>query len=173
MNRHLIACAAAVLAAGCQEAPRAPLDLESSTEFLFTNFNGDTTELGLAILDLEAAITASGTDLTGDKDQRSFSLPILQGEALGDLEQVPETDPANQTPALVLGKSIHDYAENVTLASEPNHVCIESDTTVAYEREYLSDLACFEDGSCDTVQSVNAVRKENLLAKAWYDLFKD
>lgn len=168
-----VALAAVVMSGACKEAPRASLELEDATVYLFTNFNGDAEELGFAVQDLEAAINGSGVDLTGDPRERAFTLPQLNSETLGDLEQVPETSAENQVPTVALGRSRHDYAANVALASEPNHVCIESNTTVAYIREFLSDLSCFEDGSCDTLETVNAVRKENFLAKAWYDLFKD
>ena len=167
------ALTAVVLSGACKEAPRASLELEDATVFLFTNFNGDAEELGFAVQDLEAAISASGIDLEASARDRAFTVPRLNSSTIGDLQQVPGTEFESQIPTVALGLSRHDYAANLALVAETNHVCIESDSTVSYTREFLSDLACFESGSCDTVQTTNAVRKENILAKAWYDLFKD
>jgi hypothetical protein len=40
------------------------------------------------------------------------------------------------------------------------------------QREFLTDTACFEDASCDRLEASQEVRKENFLAKVWYDQLK-
>lgn len=170
---------ALVFATACKPADEAPDDvpeggtysLESGPVYLFSGFEGDAAELGLAVLDLEAAM--EGIDFTTVAKDRAFTLPKLTADDLGGATAPPGTDPENQVATVLLGKSVHDLAANYAVTTEPNYVCIESDTTVFYGRTFTSDTACWNDKTCEYLRTTNEVRKENFLAKAWYDLFKD
>jgi hypothetical protein len=111
-------------------------------------------------------------DLTGSLGDRSFTPPILTDEFKGGVTG-PDVAAEEQVPVSVAGMSRHDLDTNLGLVGETNQVCIESNTTVFYERTFTTDEACFLDGSCDTLSTENEVKKENLLAKVWYDVFKD
>jgi|JI10StandDraft_1071094.scaffolds.fasta_scaffold291204_2 hypothetical protein len=169
-----------VALAACKAAEEAPDDLvegatytlgEAAT-YAFSGFDGDEAELVVALLDLEAAMGELDVDVSNPKD-RAYTLDKLTESQMGGATMPPEADPAEQIATLVLGRSDHDVAANETIVAEPNQVCIESNTTVYYARTYTTDLDCFVDGTCDLVRSTNEVRKENALAKGWYDLFKD
>ncbi len=171
MDSRILAAALLLGASACKEAERAPLALEDANVFLFTNFEEADEVLAPVIADLEAAMAT--IDLAGDLDLRSFTVPILAFDQLGGANAPAEVEAINQIPSLILGESTHDYATNKTVATELNHVCIESNSTKFYGRTIVSDQACWDDGSCAVLRTTNEVRKENALAKAWYDLFKD
>ncbi|HMV65917.1 MAG TPA: hypothetical protein PKA64_03620 [Myxococcota bacterium] len=156
---------------GCKPAPDAPLSLEDGVTFLFSDFEGDAAELESAILDVETEI--KGADLSADAKDRAFTLPKLTADKLGGATAPPGTDPNNQVATVLLGRSERSFDDNYDLALELNYVCIESDTTVFYGRTLVSGGDCWADRSCEYLRTTNEVRKENLLAKAWYDLFKD
>jgi len=168
-----------IVTVGCkpaEEAPPADTDatysMADAATYVFSGFEGDEAELATALLDLERAMGA--VDLTAsDPKDRAYTIDKLTADELGGATAPPGADPANQIASLVLGLSNKDIAANDTLVLETNQVCIESNTTVYYERTFTSDTGCFTDGSCDILRSTNEVRKENLLAKAWYDLYKD
>lgn len=155
----------------CKPAPEASLSLEDGVTFLFSDFEGDAAELESAILDVEAEIKAA--DLSVEAKDRAFTLPKLTADKLGGVTAPPGTDPNNQVATVLLGRSEHDFDANYMLALETNYVCIESDTTVFYGRTIVEGEDCWEGRTCSFLRTTNEVRKENILAKAWYDLFKD
>jgi hypothetical protein len=145
--------------------------LQTAPMYLFSGFEGDVAQLGIAVADLEFAM--KDIDLTLSAKDRAFTLEKLTADKLGGAIAPPGTDPANQIATVLLAESIHNLDDNYDLTLEPNYVCIESDTTVFYGRSFTSDTACWADRSCDYLRTTNEVRKENILAKAWYDLKKD
>ncbi len=177
--RLLLPLALLALGLGCAKDTKQDIDdvVDNDDDLdpavrLFASFEDeDTTLLVGALLTFETL--AEDYDLTATVDQRSFITNPLTAENLGGADAVPGTSPDDQIPRVVLGRSLRTYDENVTLAWELNQVCIESNTTMYYARTLTSDLACFQDASCDALRSTNEVRKENPLAKAWYDLYKD
>ncbi len=156
---------------GCKAPPEAPGDLGDLSIYLFENFADEDPEvMAVGAENLEAFLL--DLDLEADVSDRAFTLPILTPEHWGDI-QGSDVDPEDQVPVAVAGESRHGLAENLTLVAETNHVCIESDTTRYYDREFLSDLDCFEDDTCDTVETLNEVLKQNPLATVWYDMYRD
>jgi hypothetical protein len=112
------------------------------------------------------------TLLTKTKDT-AVTMPVLNGDFLGGLS-VPEGVSASaQIPVALSAISVHDVDTQLGLVLEPNQVCIESATTTWAGREFLTDTACFEDKSCDSLSVSQEIFKENALAKVWYDQFKD
>ncbi|MCB9682837.1 MAG: hypothetical protein H6733_15325 [Alphaproteobacteria bacterium] len=180
--RYLAPLAMVVLASACKP-PDDLVDDTTDTDtalsladvfpLLFKDFEQGPDRLGELVDAMEAEIAAKGIDLDGALDQRSFTLAPLTHDGL-DVTFPPGTNAEDQQPVVVLGRSSHTFADNLGTALEANQVCIESDSTVYYDRTYTSDLGCFEDASCDALTSTNEVRKElSILAAGWYDLFKD
>jgi hypothetical protein len=162
-----------ILAAACQTAVEAPATLEGALKSTFTNFETeDVRVLQVAVVKMMEEMEAF--NLT-DEDSlaRAVSPSALTHEELGGVTPPPDTDPADQVPVALFGQSVHDFDANRTLAGEPNQVCIESNSTKFYARTFTTDEACFVDGTCEFLRTTNEVRKENIIAKAWYDLFKD
>lgn len=173
--RPLIALSAALLV-GCgtpDELPEDLLDLTEALPGLFRDFEGDDAQL-VEYLEVIEESLASRDDLAweGDEDVRRFLLDPLPHEGL-DVTTPPGTSPDDQLPVVAFGVSRHDFDTNLPLRAELNQVCIESNTTVYYRRTFTEGGDCLVDGSCDISRSTNEVRKESLVARAWYDLFKD
>lgn len=172
---------AAMAAMACKPPPEVPADLGATAETLFRTF--DTEPENLPFLMAAAEDQMGSFDLAGDLDDRKFQLQPLDlsdtsefGEA--DITFPVEEDVTRQSPILVVGESRHPFATSILPALETNQVCIESDTTVAYRREWLENEACFKDGSCEVGRTNNEVRKELglgaiIIAAGWYDLKKD
>jgi hypothetical protein len=163
----------AVLATACgKPPPEAPDELGDLSIYLFENFDAEDVEvLQVGTQNLEDFL--STIDLTAeDVDDRAFTLPILAEDHFGGITG-SGYDVNEQIPVGEAGLSRHDLEANMELVAETNHVCIESGTTVSYDREFLSDLDCFMDGTCETVETVNEVLKRNTLASIWYDQYRD
>lgn len=167
-----VPCAAFVAAslAACTPPDEAPEEISEPMIALFSGFDGDAAELGRATLALESAL--ADLDLSGPLDDRAFTVPALTEADLGGLTFPADADPADQVPVAIAGQSAHPVAANRALVQEASQVCIESNTTVWYERTFDSDIACFTDGTCDSVQTTNVVHKKSLI-EFWYELFKD
>lgn len=161
------------LVAGCAKPPpEAPKELGDLSLFLFQHFEDeDPAEFAAGLLNLKGFVEK--TDLTLDAKDRAVTLPLLDGEALGSLAIPTGADVEKQVPVALAGLSTHPLDGQKQLAVEPNQVCIESGTTVWAERKFLTDEACFADGSCPDLSITQEVRKENFLAKVWYDQLKD
>jgi hypothetical protein len=113
------------------------------------------------------------TDFTLDAKDRALTMPKLEGESLGSLSIPDGATIEKQIPIALAGKSSHPLKGQRELAVEPNQVCIESSSTVWARRAFTSDDGCFVNGSCDSMTTETEVRKENFLAKVWYDQYKD
>jgi len=151
---------------------KAPKEIDELSAYLFANFESETgdelvagtEELRKFLKDLDLA--------NAELDDRTFSMSPLQNDDWGGIEGSPE-DPAMQLPLAVAALSDHDLTANIDLAGNKNHVCIDSNTTVYYDREFDSQKKCFLDGDCDTLRTTNEIRKESVIAKVWYDMYKD
>lgn len=156
---------------GCAKAPvEAPAELGAIGLFLFEHFEDeDTEELAAGLNNLLPFLEAEDFDL--DPKDRAVTMPVLEGAALGGLSIPAGVEASSQVPVALARQSPHNMALNRELAMEPNRVCIESSTTVWAERSFVSGEDCFGDGSCDRLEVTQEVRKENALAKVWYDQF--
>lgn len=164
---------ALLLAVGCAKPPpEAPKELGELGLFLFQHFEDeDTAELAAGLVNLRPFI--EDTDFTLDAKDRALTMPKLEGESLGSLSIPDGATIEKQIPIALAGKSSHPLKGQRELAVEPNQVCIESSSTVWARREFTSDDGCFVNGSCDSMTTETEVRKENFLAKVWYDQYKD
>jgi hypothetical protein len=161
------------LVGGCAKPPaEAPKELGDLGLFLFKHFEDeDPAEMAAGLLNLRGQVQAM--DLSADPKDIAVTMPILEGDNLGGLSIPAGIDAELQVPIALAGESVHPIDKQPILALEPNQVCIESDTTVWAMRDFLSDTACFEDGSCDRLDTLQEVRKENFLAKVWFDQYKN
>lgn len=171
---------AAVALFACKPADEAPdvvvgeqvYALADIPHLMFTNFDaGDATLMTQLLEDLKLEV--GKVDLSVKPKDRAFTIPSLTADQLGGAVMPEGVDPANQVSTVVLGQSTHTVDANAALVIEANQICIESETTKYAGRTFLSDAACFPGRGCDVLRTSQEVRKENLLAKAWYDQFKD
>lgn len=156
---------------GCAKPPvEAPAELGNIGLFLFEHFDDEELEeLEAGLLNLIPYLEAEDFGL--DASERAVTMPVLEGGALGGLSIPAGAEAAKQVPVALARQSSHNIGANRELALEPNRVCIDSDTTVWANRTITSGGDCFGDGSCDRLEATQEVRKENLLAKVWYDQF--
>lgn len=171
--RALPLSAPVLLLVACAKAPvEAPAELGELGLFLFQHFEDeDPAELQAGLLNLVPFLEAE--DLSLDAKDRAVTMPVLDGPSLGGLSIPAGAAAEDQIPVALAGRSVHALDDQRALAVEPNQVCIESESTVWAGRTFLSDEGCFADGSCDTLETLTEVRKENFLAKVWYDMYKD
>lgn len=176
--RHLPPLLAIVLASACTPPPAASDEVDEGESFsidegirlMFQEF--ENTERLPGIIEGWERVTKD-IDYEGDFDQREFTVSPLPHDGL-DITVPPETDPDDQTPAMVLGHSGFDLATNISTLLEPNQVCIESTSTRVYARTYTEGTPeAFAAGDIDVLRSTNEVFKDLTFASGWYDLFKD
>ena len=157
----------------CKQPPvDAPKEIGELGAFLFANFEAeDTAGMEAGLLNLRDYLQAEDTSL--DAKDRALTMPILKGADLGELKIPDGADADDQVNIAMSGLSMHAVDDARVLHTEPNQVCIESSSTIWAGREFLTDTACWLDNQCDRLDTFTEVRKENLLAKVWYDQFKN
>jgi len=160
-----------VLAVGCAKpAVEAPAELAELSRFLFLHaLDDEPAELEAAVENLIPQILTD--DFDAEPRDRAVALPVLKGRFLGDLSIPEGVDAEKQVPRGLSGvstSSIDELREAITI---PNRVCLDSDTTVWAMREFTTDAGCWDSGACDRLEAVQETRKENPIAKVWYDLF--
>lgn len=162
----------AITAVGCAKAPpEAPKELGDLGLFLFKHFEDeDPAEMAAGVLNLKGILAE---ELKKDEKDQAVTMPILDGDNLGGLSIPEGVDAESQVPIALPGESVHPINDQLVAILEPNQICIESDSTVWAERTFVTDKACFEDKSCDRLEVTQEVRKENFLAKVWYDQYKN
>jgi hypothetical protein len=112
-------------------------------------------------------------DMSLDAKDLALTMPILKGDDLGELEIPDGADPQKQVNISLPGSSVNSVDDTRILHVEPNQICIESETTIWAGREVTNgNEACWLENSCDRLETFTEVRKENILAKVWYDQFK-
>ncbi len=169
--RRTLALASLPWIIACKPPEDAPESISEPMVALFTGFDGDVEQVKAATVALEAALT--GLDLSGDLNARVYTVPVLTTETLGTLRFPEGTDGTEQVPVAVAGQSAHPLTASLATVSLPSQVCIESNSTVWYDRTFLSDEACFTDRECDVLHTSNAVHKKKLIIDMWYELLKD
>ena len=160
-----------MLSVACKPPAEAPEDLGQLSLFMFENFDSEDVEsLDVATLNLEGYLNS--LDLTAKINDRAVTLPKLTAENLGTVAATDGADLSLQVPVGVSAESRHDFATNLDLLKETNYICIDSDTSKFSERTFLTDLDCFMNGECETLETSQWVRKENPLGKVWFQLFR-
>ncbi len=164
-----------LLLVACGKPPvEAPAGLNDLARFLTTNFDNEgTEELAAGVLNLESELDGLGAFDAEDVDDRAFTMAPLREEDLGGMPAHDGFDPEAQIPVAVAGRSSFDLDGQMRIVEETNHICIESNTTKFYRRDFDTDVGCFVDGTCPTLDTSNEVRKESLIGDIWYDLPKE
>ena len=176
MNRTaLIGCL--LLGACHKEPPSAPKELGELGAFLFANFETDDEDvledMGAGFLNLRDYLKNDAGDLTLDAKDLAVTMPILEGDDLGDLSSPKGADPAKQVNRAVPGLSKHKVDDARVLHVQTNQICIESSSTLWAQREFLTDEKCWDKAECDRLETYTEVYKKNILAEVWYDQFKN
>ncbi len=175
MKRPVIAGLAAVclLFTACGKVPvEAPDDLGELTQYLYVNYESETGEELVAGLEqLETYML--GLDLSAEVDDRAVTPPKLTDTHLADVAYPSSVDLDKQVPVAVSYLSDVSLADHYELMLEPNQVCIASNGTKYHDRVFLTDTACFADGSCELMETTNEIRFENFLASVWLDEFQN
>lgn len=165
------AALALMMLAACETPVEAPEHFGELNLFLYASFDAEDGSLEAGTPGMEEWLLT--LDLEADPVDRAVIPPVLTSEDWGNVTGPSDVDPEVQVPRAIGDLSRHDLDTNLSLLAETNLVCLESESTVWGERTYLSDLDCFLDGSCDTLNTSHEIHKENLLASVWYDQFKD
>lgn len=172
-------CALPVLIAACTPPPDLvdetdDLSLAEVIPRLFRDMEEEPEVIQALMEAMDARLDALEVDREGPRAGREFSLEPIRQSMLGGLTLPDGAEPEDQDAVVVFSRGRHPFDVNLETILEPNQVCIESKTTVYYQREHTSDDACFRAGECERMTSINEVRKElSILANGWYDLHKD
>lgn len=169
--RTLLIPVLALAAVACTPPPEAPADLGENSLFMFQHFE-EADHLVAAAAVVEDYLLNDVEDLSGSPSDRAVSPPILTEEYWGGITGPSGISADDQVPVAMPGESIHGMDVALESVFETNHVCIESDTTVYYQRAFLEGEDCFPD-DCAIIRTKNEIRKESFLAKVWYDSYKD
>ncbi len=163
----------ALAVGACAKAPaEAPAEVADLSAFLFAHFDDeDPAEIEAGLLNMQEYLVT--VDMAADAEDRALTLPPLQGSDVAAITIPAGIDPEVQTPVAVPGTSKHAPFDTAPTATATNQVCIESSSTIWAGRELLVGGDCFEDGTCDRLDTITEVRKENPIAKIWYDMNKD
>ncbi|HHO50359.1 MAG TPA: hypothetical protein ENK18_05660 [Deltaproteobacteria bacterium] len=157
---------------GCARAPvEAPSEIGELGLFLFEHFEDPEPELiGAGWLNLAGFL--QGVDYSLSADERALTMPPLDGPSLGGLSIPEGAQAADQVPVAISGESLYPLDDQLQLMTDPNQTCIESSSTVWAGRTFSTDVACFESGACERLETETEVRKDSFFAKVWYDQHK-
>ena len=171
---HLpLAALLAVASAGCQRSPEAPTELDELSAYLFRHFETDeegALEAGMGNLhDFFRDI-----DLYVPYQDRAFATsPLTEDDIEGIVHS--DRDPALQKPVALAIDSSHPPQGHATAIIQPDQTPMEPASPNHYVREYIDPTApsCFPDRGCLAVDTMNDIKKENLVMNAQYDMHKD
>lgn len=168
MLRSLVAAGCGLLLA-CGSVPEAPQEIGAATRFLFEQLDQEEESVVSGILALEAA--TAHLQLEADLDRRAFGPPLLLAEHLGTAKSPPDTDPNDQYRVAVAGLSRHPVANHRKLVIQTDLLPVEAEDTPLHSRMITSGTAaCFADGSCPMIETLDHLRKNNFLFDIPYDL---
>ena len=146
------------------------LDLGELSLWLFANLDSDNVDqLGVGARDLRAILQDSSAALDDytTREPRTWGLPILDGENL-DVDIWPGADTSLQLPVGVAYRSRHSLEDHGRALRLTDQLPVETESSYAYDREFLTDVECFLAGSCDTVQLRETIHRVNDLLDLIY-----
>ena len=157
---------------GCAKPPvEAPQELGELGLYLFEHFaDDDPAEIHAGWRNLATFLAQE--DYALPAEDRALGMPVLQGRRLGGLSIPQGATPENQVAVSGSGRSGFPLDAQVDMFVDPVQTCLESSTTHWAGRQFLSDVDCFERGSCDVLRTLTEVRKDGIF-RIWYDQFKD
>ncbi len=166
-SARLIALLVASTAVACTPPPEAPTDLEELSTFLFAEFEGEADVLGAGVANLEAFMLefeSTGT-LAADANRRdrTWSLNILGYESMDMTDRPADEDfnPQTQLPVALGMRSAFAGQAHTDLIALADQTPIEADSAEAYDRTFTTDVNCFLDGSCDTLEVHDVIHRNS------------
>jgi len=161
------ALGAMLLFSACTAPVEAPEELGELLLYLYSNYESETgDELVAGAAQMEEYLLS--IDLAADVDDRAVTPPLLTDEYLGEAVRPPDADPEKQVPVALSTQSANSLDDALTLIADTNQVCIANDSYLHYERDWLTDIDAFVDGSADTAETLASIRYESFIAKVWF-----
>jgi hypothetical protein len=155
----------------CEPPPEAPTDLSDLTLYLYENFDTDLEALALGAPVMQDFLLAVDPDW--DVADRAVTLPTLTFDRLGGAPETVGADPELQVPVAVMWTSRQPLQSHFLQNVDPNQICYDSSSSVYHHRTFITDPDCFADGSCDVLETVAEIRREEVIASFWYDYYTD
>jgi hypothetical protein len=146
------------------------LDLGELSLWLFKNLNdADVDQLGVGARDLRAILldNEAALDDHADREGRTWGLPDLDGDNL-NVDIWAGADTSLQLPVGVGFRSAHPLADHGTVLALVDQTPVEAESSSSYDREFLTDLDCFLDGSCDSLRARETIHRQNALLDVVY-----
>lgn len=176
MGRTFAAVLAATTLVACAAPPpQAPSDLGELSLYLFAQYESDEAVVADGLRHLDDVLHGldldwDAFDVEDDREGRQWSPPRLMGSDLSGVD-VPG-NPEAQLPVAVASVSDHPVSDHAALVALPDQTPIEASSSVAYDRELLTDVDCFITGDCDRVETYDTIHRENILVDVWYEVTK-
>ncbi|MCP4868693.1 MAG: hypothetical protein GY898_08240 [Proteobacteria bacterium] len=177
----LAATAAAITA--CSPPQEAPDELTDTPVgdvnlFLFANFdNEDPGELARGMEAMKEFLEGleETTDLAMDSPvaDRAFTIAALEEENWGGAPHWTGHDTADQLPVALAVRSAFDGDAHADLVGLEDQTPLESSSSAAYVRSFLTDFDGWLAGDVDKLETSNAIHRDNILLDLHYTAFKD
>lgn len=137
--------------------------------YLFGAF--DATEPLEMIQGVEALeVQLAPVDLLGDQGNRRWDGgAMLTEEDHGGATIWSGAQPLDQLIITVAGHSTHGPDEHATLIPIEDQTPFESGSSETYNRTVVGDGDCFVAQTCDRLETLNEVHRQNILVNIWYD----
>ncbi len=153
-----------LLLPGCTRA-EAPTELGDLALFFFAEADGDEALLADGFENFGALLL--DVDLTGPRGERTFVTPLYEPT----VEPIPEgVRWENQNPVGGAGLSAFPILDNVQSVRLEDQRPVQSESSVRYDREFVTDPECFIARECDTLEVMNHITKESAISTLPYDL---
>lgn len=130
------------------------------------------TQLQSLLLGLHERCVAPLADENNFKD-RSVNPGPITADFLDGKPQPEGSDPANQTPIGLYGRSQHPIQKHLDGIVDTNQNCLGSNSTKYSIRNFTSGQDCFAAGECTVAEATGRSYTSNPLAKVWVDSFND
>lgn len=159
--------------AGCRRAPpEAPEEFSDAIRSLFRDFDQPEDVVRSHLIAVEELVYL-GMDIEAESSaDRALAPERLNLSDLEALDQYPDRNIADGVPIALGGYSPHPVALHPMKEMLVDHTPVEPYSPNHYVREFLDGEACWEDGTCDRMETFNDVTKENLLMTIDYTFFK-
>ncbi|MBW2253414.1 MAG: hypothetical protein JRI25_02305 [Deltaproteobacteria bacterium] len=168
--RSLVLVSAIGVSTGCyRELPEHELGTQS--RLLFRDFDLDQTALATTVDEMDSLL--GELDLEAKPRDRAFNLPTLTEEYRTDVTVAPGIDVSEQFGVGIGAISSHGVDDNMDAQTQEDQVCINADAIICHRRDFLTDVDCFLDQTCDVLRTFNVIRNKTLITKFWIEVYVD